>query len=75
MGIKQCTLKSSKAQEKEYGSYFQVDLKDYAERKTPKKTSWHQVRDRRAEKMWDCAINPFHIGLIKSKILGRITLK
>lgn len=39
MGIKQCTLKSSKAQEKEYGSYFQVDLKDYAERKTPKKTS------------------------------------
>lgn len=76
MGITQCTVKSSEAQEKKYGSYFQVDLKDYAERETAKKTSSHQVRDRRTEQMWDHAINPFsqHIVLIKSKILGRITL-
>lgn len=41
MGIKQCTVKSSKVQENEYGSHFQVDLKDYAE--PAKKTPWYQV--------------------------------
>lgn len=76
MGIKPRTVKSSKVQEKEYGSYFQSDLKDYADREAAKKTSRHEVRDRTTEKMWDHVINSFHnIVLVKSKILGRITLK
>lgn len=39
MGIEQRTVKSSKAHEKEYGSYFQMNLKDYTERDTAKTAS------------------------------------
>lgn len=47
MGIKQYSVKSSKTHEKEYGSYFQMNLKDYTEKETAKKASWREVWDRR----------------------------
>lgn len=39
MGIKQYSVKRSKTHEKEYGSYFQMNLKDYTEKETAKKVS------------------------------------